>query len=109
MAKHIWIIGESMDELDGGKNGVTFVWKKLENRAVLAANDYAIVYKCDRRGEVVAANRRRPERSPVAKIPKAEDRVIVNRSNSGMTNVELKCNERLWRSVSHSTQNQRNL
>lgn len=47
-----------MDELDGGKNGATFVWKKLENRAVLAANDYAIVHKCDRRWEVIAANRR---------------------------------------------------
>lgn len=48
MAKHIRIIGEPMDELDGGNNGATLVWKKLEDCAMLAANDHTVVHKCDR-------------------------------------------------------------
>src|SRR6267154_4739768 len=58
MAKHIRIIDEPMDELDGGKNRVTLVWKKLKDCAMLAANDYTVVHKCDRRRRIVAANRR---------------------------------------------------
>lgn len=95
-----------MDEFDGGKNGVTFVWKKLEDRAVLAANDHTVVHKCNRRGRIVAANRRRPESSPVTKVPEGEGGVVENCSNSRMTNVKLEGNKGLWNDISFSTQNE---
>jgi hypothetical protein len=100
MAKHIRIVGKTMDELDGGKNGVTLVWKKLEDCAMLAANDHTVVHKCDRRRRIVTANRRRPESSPVTNIPEGKGGVVENCGNSGMTNVELEGNEGLWNNIS---------
>lgn len=47
MAEHIRIIGKPMDKLDSGEDGVTFVWKELENCAVFAANDHTVVHKRD--------------------------------------------------------------
>jgi hypothetical protein len=58
MTEHIRIIGEPMDKLDSGKDGVAFNWKKLENCAMLAANDHAVVHKRDRGRGIVTANRR---------------------------------------------------
>jgi hypothetical protein len=57
MAEHVWVIGKPMDKLDSGKDGVTFMWKKLEDGALLAANDHTAVHKCDRRRKIIAANR----------------------------------------------------
>ena len=98
-----------MDELDGGNNGATLVWKKLEDCAMLAANDHTVVHKCDRRRRIIAANRRGPESPPVTKIPEGEGGVIENGSNSGVTNVELEGNERLYNDISFSTQNKRDM
>jgi len=109
MAKHIRIIGEPMDKLDSRNYGVTLVWKKLENGAMLAADDYTMIHKCDRRGRILAANRRRPESSPVAKIPEGEGGIIEDCGNSGMANVELEGNEGLSHDISFSTQKQRDL
>jgi hypothetical protein len=61
MAKHIRIVGETMDELDSGEDGITFVWKKLEDSAMLAANDHTAIHKRDGRRGIVTTNRCRPK------------------------------------------------
>ena len=61
MAEHIRIIGESIVnsiyKLDGGEDVVALVWKKLEDRAVLATDNHTSVNKSYRRRGVLATNR----------------------------------------------------
>lgn len=76
MAEHIRIIGESIVDsiykLDGGEDIVALVWKKLEDRAVLATDNHTTVNKGYGRRGVLAADRCGPESSATfAKTPKA--------------------------------------
>ena len=56
MAKHIRIVGEAIDELDGRKDGITFVRKELEDSAMLAANDDTAIHKRERGRGIIATN-----------------------------------------------------
>jgi hypothetical protein len=107
MAKHLRIVLETVGELNGGKDVAAFMRKKLEDSAMLAANNHTTVNKRDGRRGIVTTDRRRPERLPVANIPKAESRIIGDCGDSRVTNVKFESNERLKLPLSQSIQNER--
>ena len=110
MAEHIRIISESVVdsiyELDGGEHVAALVWKKLEDRAVLATDNHTTVNKGYGRRGILAADRCGPERpAAVAKTPKAQGRVTRNCGDGGVCDIKLESNERLQDRLSYDTQN----
>jgi hypothetical protein len=92
MSEHVRVFFGSVDKLECGQNILGDNGEELEHGAIHPPGDNAIINKCQRGRDVIAANVVSPERHLVMDVPQSESGVLGNSSQCEMRNNKIKHN-----------------
>jgi hypothetical protein len=99
VSEHVRVFFGSVDELECGQDVLGDNGEELEHGTIPPPDDDAIIDKCQRGRDVIAANAVSPERHLVVDVPQSESGVLGNSSQREMRNIEIKRDQALLQSI----------